>query len=256
MCLRTKLRHWTSLCLLLTVLGGGTGAAVAVPVGEQPTREQVQAAAAQVRTDPNLAQTRREKTLRWRDKEAPPDLKQDRDDQWLATLVRWVTETARVLMWALGALGVALLLVGLRYWVRARADAALLRLPNLPSHISDLDIRPQSLPDRIGAFAADLWQRGEYRHALSLLYRGTLSRLVHQHAVPIVAASTEGECLALAISRLDATRGAFVAHLVPIWQCAVYGGRLPDSTHMLALCHDFDHHFSLPQAARPAGAAT
>lgn len=251
MSLPADIHRWTSAGLLLVALASAT-AALTAQAGERPTRAQVQAATAQVGTDPNLAQTRRQKTLKFRADDLPPDPKQDHDAQWIATLIRWFTETARVLMWALGALGVALLLVGLRYWVRARADAAVARLPNLPSHVSNLDIRPQSLPDHIGAVAADLWQRGDHRSALSLLYRGTLSRLVHQHALPIVAASTEGECLALARNRLDATRGDFVASLVPVWQHAVYGARLPDSTHVLALCRDFDQNFGLSQAAKAA----
>lgn len=251
MSLPADIHRWTLASLLLVALAGGPVVAAA-QANERPTRAQVQAATAQVRADPNLAQTRREKTLKFRDDDVPSDPKQDHDAQWIATLIRWVTETARVLMWALGALGVALLLVGLRYWVRARADAALARLPNLPSHVSNLDIRPQSLPDHIGAVAADLWQRGDHRPALSLLYRGTLSRLVHQHALPIVAASTEGECLALALSRLDTARGDFVSRLVAVWQHAVYGARLPDSPHVLALCRDFDQHFGLSQAGKGA----
>ena len=67
-----------------------------------------------------------------------------------------------------------------------------------PTHVRDLDIRPESLPDDIGAAARALWDRGEHRAALALLYRGLLSRLAHVHRLPIRDSSTEGDCLALA----------------------------------------------------------
>lgn len=241
----SRARSLLAICLLTLPLSHGR-AAEPIPAGQQPTREQVHSAVAQVRADPNLAQTRRDKTLRFRETDRPPEPKHDQAP-WLITLVQWITETARLLMWALGAVVVALLLVGSRYWVRARGLARVPVQPNLPSHVSRLDIRPESLPPRIGAAAAELWQRGQHRPCLSLLYRGMLSRLVHQHAVPILAASTEGECLALARARLDTTRGEFVAHLVRAWQRAVYGARLPDASSVLALCHDFDQHFDAPQ---------
>ena len=47
-----------------------------------------------------------------------------------------------------------------------------------PTHVRDLDIRPETLPADIGAAARQLWERGEQRAALALLYRGMLSRLV------------------------------------------------------------------------------
>jgi hypothetical protein len=115
--------------------------------------------------------------------------------------------------------------------------------------VRELDIRPESLPDDVGAAAAALWKRGEHRAALSLLYRGALSRLVHDHAVPIRAATTEGECLELARRALDADRGEFFTRLVRAWQLAVYGARLPEDADALALCRDFALHLrAAPQA--------
>jgi hypothetical protein len=69
--------------------------------------------------------------------------------------------------------------------------------------------------------------------------------------VPIRAASTEGECVALARARLDAERGTFFARLVSAWQLAVYGARLPDAQQALALCRDFDAHWPASTGATP-----
>jgi hypothetical protein len=105
--------------------------------------------------------------------------------------------------------------------------------------VQDLDIRPGSLPDDIGSAAFALWNRGEVRAALALLYRGMLSRLAHAHGIPIRHSTTEGECLALAASHLRDDRTAYVSRVVSVWQCAVYGGNDPASDEVLGLCQGF-----------------
>lgn len=217
-----------------------------------PSREEVQAAHDHVQKDPNLGGTQKEQKLRFKDM-APWKTKPSSSTPpptWLVGLARWIAEAGRLVIWALGALAVALLLVGLRHWMRVRADvAAAQALRHLPSHVRELDIRPESLPDQIGATARAWWESGEHRLALSLLYRGALSRLVHDHAVPIRAASTEGECVQLTSRCLAGDRSDFFARLVGAWQLAVYGARLPESAQVLALCDDFDRHLGQHQSA-------
>jgi hypothetical protein len=217
--------------------------------GAAPTREQVEEAVDQVREDPSLSGKRTQKVLRLKKQEpAKPPQPGEPAPSWLLGFVRWVAEASRLLVWGLGAVAVALLLVGLRHWIKWRGDAvATARALSLPSHVRDLDIRQESLPPDIGAAARGLWQQGQGRAALSLLYRGALSRLVHAHAVPIRSASTEGECVHLAMKVLPQERGAFFARLVQAWQLLVYGSRLPESDHVLALCDGFDAHLGPPQ---------
>jgi len=240
-------------CLLALVLMAGSVNA-AEPAASAPTREQVNAEIEKLRADPDLSGVHKQKTLRF--KKDKPDPKQKAEPSslpdWLRNFARWMTEAGRAVVWVLAALAVALFIVGLRHWIRVRAGAVKGAHAALPSHVRDLDIRPESLPDQIGAAAAALWQRGEHRAALSLLYRGALSRLVHQHAVPIRAASTEGECMALAAARLAPERSAFFGRLVTAWQLAVYGARLPESSSVLALCADFDTQFRAAPLAQPA----
>lgn len=238
----------------MLVLGLAMSLCMAAPdslaAAQAPTRREVQFAVEQLRKDPDLAATVTEKTLRLRERDAKPDKARDNSTlQWLAQLMQWISETSRLIVWIAGAAAVAALLVGLRRWLRARASQDGPRRAFLPSHVQSLDIRPDSLPQDIGATAAALWQRGDHRAALSLLYRGALSRLVHDHAVPIRAASTEGECVALACARLDSASGAFFAGLVSAWQQAVYGARLPAAGQVLALCSDFDRFLQSQPAA-------
>lgn len=230
-----------SAWVLALAVGLGTPADVrCAAAGERLSRQEVQSAADRVGKDPNLATTVSEKTLRLKERDAKPE--KEPQLEWLRKFMRWLSETARLIMWLVGAFAVALLLVGVRRWMRARSPAAASWRNPLPSHVQSLDIRPESLPDDVGQAAASLWQRGEHRAALSLLYRGALSRLVHDHAVPIRAASTEGECVALAARCVDTVRADFFTRLVAAWQLAVYGARMPPADQALQLCRDFEIH--------------
>jgi hypothetical protein len=205
-----------------------------------PTPQQIRDATEAVYNDPDLHGLKADRELRFKNREQPKEQDPSPDLRWLRDLVRWFSEAGRWLMWLGMAALAALLIVYLRRWIAVRGDAAGGRALTLPSHVRDLDIRPESLPDDLPAAVRALWQRGESRSALSLLYRGALSRLVHDHAVPVRAASTEGECATLAARHLDAERGAFVTRLIGLWQVAVYGARLPDGNAVLAVCDEFD----------------
>jgi hypothetical protein len=205
-----------------------------------PSDDAVAAAIETLRADPNLAQERPSRTLRWaRDDEQRPPANSSFLN-WIANFFVWLGQLSRALVWVLGALlALALAVLLLRLLKTAGPLRSTQRIA-VPTHVHDLDIRPESLPHDIGAAAFDLWQRGEHRAALALLYRGLLSRLVHVHAVPIRDSSTEGDCLALAARHLQAERRDYVVRLIGVWQRAVYGGRDPDASELQTLCAAFD----------------
>lgn len=212
----------------------------------------VEAAASAVRADPDLGGFRTERT--WRFKDRGRDEPVSADPFWL-NLARWLAEGARGLVWLLGAVLLALLLVSARRWLAVHGDAIHTRGARLPSHVRELDIRPESLPDDIGAAVRELWLAGERRAALSLLYRGALSRLVHSYEVAIGDASTEGDCIRLARAALPAERSDFVTALVGAWQLAVYGNRPLRSDDVLRLCADFDRMLPALASAPAASVA-
>lgn len=237
--MHSAISHWLAVwiwALLLVAAPSGAAASSAAP-----SRQEVQAAVKIIKADPELGGTHLEKHLKFKKtEEETPEPVDPSPWLWLRDLFVWIERTARWLVWGLGAVAVALLLVGMRRWVKVRGQGLTRPPPTLPSHVRHLDIRPESLPQAIGVAAAALWNEGAQLAALSLLYRGTLSRLVHVHAVPIRAASTEDECAALARVRLASVPADFVTALVTTWQLAVYGARLPDTNHVMGLCRDFD----------------
>ncbi len=228
--------------------------ALSTHAAEPPTPQEVHDATEAVYNDPDLHGLKADRELRFKNREQPKEPDAAPNLRWLRDLARWFSEAGRWLMWLGMAALAALVIVYLRRWIAVRGEAAGGRALALPSHVRDLDIRPESLPDDLPAAVRELWQRGESRSALSLLYRGALSRLVHEHAVPVRAASTEGECATLAARHLDAERGAFVARLIGLWQLAVYGARLPDGSAVLAVCDEFDARLPRRVATAAAGA--
>ena len=211
-----------------------------------PTKDEVRAALDDVAADPNLAGQRTVHTLRWVASDQQPEQPSRRLD-WLVGVARflrgvfgWLAESGRALLWVLGAILAAMLVVFLtRLASRWRRAPGLPKRFAPPSHVRDLDIRPESLPDDVGAAAAALWDAGDQRAALSLLYRGALSRLVHAHGVPIRASSTENDCLILAKPLLDGTATEYLSRLVTTWRTAVYGGLSPATSAVHELCNRF-----------------
>ena len=82
------------------------------------------------------------------------------------------------------------------------------------------------------------------REALSLLYRGALSALVHRHEIMLNAGDTEGDCLRAAGRVLPADATAYFGRLVGTWQSAAYAGLLPGLEGIERLCGDWPRHFS------------
>lgn len=221
-----------------------------------PTTAEVDTALAKVKADPNLAAERTIRSLKW-DLEEKKEKKRKFDVpswlRWVGDLFGWIAQTSRILVWVIiAALIAVIVIVVVRIFLSGR-DIGLTHKFVAPTHVQDLDIRPESLPDDVGAAARALWDSGDRRAALALLYRGLLSRLAHVHEIPIRASSTEGDCLALAARKLDAARISYVTRLVRSWQRAIYGGVTLDTADVHTLCAQFATHLD-PQPAQ-GGAA-
>jgi hypothetical protein len=208
-----------------------------------------------VTADPNLAAEQTIKTLSWKGasdatrSETPSWLK------WIAGLFAWVDQSAGILMWGTLALLVVLLVVYTVRTVRRHGLPTAGDAFAAPTHVRDLDIRPETLPDDIGAAARTLWDSGDHRAALALLYRGLLSRLAHVHRVPIRDSSTEGDCLALAVAHLPAERLGYTAALVRVWQRFVYGGQDVETAAVHRLCDGFAPALNAAVTRQAAGGA-
>jgi hypothetical protein len=206
---------------------------------ERPGAAEIARALEIVKADPNLATERTVKMLRWRDAADSKARGSWRWLVWIMGLFRWLEQSARVFIW-----GSAIVLAGLLavYIVRlVRGGTLSVREPSFvaPTHVQELDIRPESLPDDVGTAARVLWDRGDHRAALALLYRGMLSRLAHVHGVPIRHSSTEGDCLSLAATHLPHRPREYASCLIGVWQAFVYGGENTEAATVHVLCDGF-----------------
>jgi len=173
---------------------------------------------------------------RWQAKKKPDEpQKQDRSG-WLA-LGYALAKAAEVLLWiAAGALAAYALWWAARMLPRRRAPPAEPYRP--PAALFGMELAPETLPADVGAAAAALAREGRLREALSLLYRGALSELVHRRGVQLLASHTEGDVLRLS-GELP-----YLHDLVQSWKACAYARRVPPSAEIERLAHDYRAAFA------------
>jgi hypothetical protein len=234
--------------VLLVALSGTAHAAAphaaTVPAGNAPpaegpvTRDEVRAAVATLAADPNLRGEKKLRELRWTHSESPQPANTP-SPSWAGGFFDFLAQGLRVILWTLGLAAAAFAAVLAIRWLRALPPLVEPDPPAPVKSISGMDIRPASLPEDIGGAALTLAHAGRTRDALSLLYRGALSRAVHRYGAAIGEAFTEGEALRAVNARLDPTKAAYVANLVGIWQRTVYAGQSAGRETVEALCQGF-----------------
>lgn len=116
----------------------------------------------------------------------------------------------------------------------------------IPKSLFGLEITPESLPDDVGNTAMELWNAGKVVEALSLLYRGALTTLVHRDGINLKGSATEGDCIRTVVrhaQKIAQPTQAFFKLLTRQWQFAAYAHRLPEESVMAELCRDWREHF-------------
>ena len=219
-------------------LAAPSGAPDAVAAGAPVTADEVRAAAAKLRTDPNLGVEKKIRSLRWSDSRDRTRPTPQKPAPWLLGLFEYLGQTGSVLLWVAGAIATAVAAIWLYRTWRTRTPAPAVIAPPAV-RVGSMDIRPESLPEDIGAAALALAEAGQAREALSLLYRGALSRAVHRFGIAIGESYTEGEALRAVRAGLDAQRTAFFSDLVGVWRRAVYAGEVIAREPIAHLCRRF-----------------
>lgn len=226
------------------------------PVEAQSEREQVKEEILAIKKGPDFHRMETQKVLKSADEdEEPPEF----DGSFWRNLFEFFTGAglmasalagvAELLLWALVLLGIVFLILKYGSWLE--------RFPQLLPHRRRQEYRPQtlfgmevtreSLPDDVGSEALALWQRGEQRQALALLYRASLASLLVA-GVPLRDGSTEQECLRLA-ERMREQLGipqaslSYFANLTRTWRRLAYGHQAPSEAEASHLCRDWSQHW-------------
>jgi len=130
-----------------------------------------------------------------------------------------------------------------------------------PQTLFGLDVRRESLPDDVTAEVLRLWEAGQQREAMGLLYRASLSNLISRFDCPFRDHHTEAECAQLVREeadqdpRLQPALVQFFGQLTNIWQRQAYAHQPPASAQLAALCNQWQQVFQERNALRDGEAA-
>ena len=105
-----------------------------------------------------------------------------------------------------------------------------------PEIMFGLDVRAESLPDDVPAQVMQIWEQGNHREALGLLYRAALSHLIRQHSLAFKSSHTESECATLVESLGEFELSQYFNRLTRVWRRLAYGHRLPETEVLRGLC--------------------
>lgn len=176
-------------------------------------------------------------TMRWEPRDQPAKARERKSSSSpLEGIGYALAKAAEVLLWGLGIAAVAYAL----WWI----------VQNLPQNLEPgraayrpppalfgMELAPEKLPPDIAEAAAALAAQGKLREALSLLYRGALSELVHKRGVHLLASHTEGEAVQLAGMPYFAT-------LVDAWRRCAYARKIPPVEEVRDLANAYKAAFT------------
>jgi hypothetical protein len=221
-------RHAAAV-IVLAVMAFSLAVAVPAHAQEKSPKNEI----AEVLKAPEFGHYR--EVTRWQARNAS-EAPKARDMSWLRALGYAIAKAAEVLFWGIAAAAVAYAL----WWLARllpRAPEPPREAYRPPAALFGMDLAPEKLPPDIAAAAERLAREGKLRDALSLLYRGALSELVHKRGVHLLPSHTEGEAAALADL-------PYFNSLVASWRACAYARREPLPGEIERLARDYQAAFA------------
>lgn len=204
-----------------------------------------------VMQDPAFGKAETRRSLHWKTEESPQTAIPFSFPEWLGGIFSALSKalgTAADFIAALGRIGSWVLIIcfvlGI-FWLLRRASPRL-GIPRtdspMPAELAGFDIRPQSLPGDLAGVALALSRQGDTRGALSLLFRGSLSRLAHRDQVNFSRGDTEGDCLSRTLAQAP-QRTHYLSRLLGCWQRLAYAHQTVPLEEVEALCAEWRQEF-------------
>lgn len=165
------------------------------------------------------------------------------DFTWLRAIGYAFAKSSEVALWMLAG---ALVALGLWWAARLmpRAPPAPRAPYQPPAALFGMALAPETLPADLADAVRGLLGAGRMREALALLYRGTLSALVHGRGIELRPSDTEGEALLRVRAHAEAATAQFFGELVLHWQRAAYARRLPAAAEVERLLAAYSERFA------------
>lgn len=124
--------------------------------------------------------------------------------------------------------------------VRERAMGVALKDVSLkkerPETVLGMEISKESLPMDLIGEARAAWQAGDYKRALSFLYRGALSKVIIDYDAEILSSDTEYECLKASKKVLSPHLSAYFKTLTRHWITVAYSKERVSEADFNNLC--------------------
>jgi hypothetical protein len=178
--------------------------------------------------------------MRWQSRNPDkPKAKSDDEPSALWGIGYALARALEVLLWGL-AIAAALYALWFlaRMLPRGREPAPEPYRP--PPALFGMDLAPETLPPDVAAAAAALAREGRLREALSLLYRGALSDLIHKRGVQLLPSHTEAEVLSLSGTDVH----AYLEALIGAWRLSAYARRDPARADIEQLAQGYQAAFA------------
>jgi len=114
---------------------------------------------------------------------------------------------------------------------------------SIPNKILGMEMNKESLPDDVLTTFSDLINAKQYREALSLLYRATLSAIVHRGDIEIPSSATEQECSNMVAHKRGENESKFFKSLTHAWIMLAYADREPSLETLSSLRDGWSKHY-------------
>lgn len=229
----SRLRSAAAVCLIgLACLGGLSLASAQTSEGD------AKAVVEEILHSPDF-EVHKIKSQRWVPEESEAEKKKEEAPRsssgasWKGVSFGNISAAGQAAMWSVF---LALVLLIIVYVVKNRHVFVAGVQRQAPKVVMGLNITPESLPDDIVTSARAAWAAGDFKEALSLLYRGSLSWLVTRRRVPISDSDTEEDCVVHVMGAGNKTEAEYFRQLTGAWVQAAYALLPVSNEEMETLC--------------------
>jgi len=184
--------------------------------------------------------------------------------KWLGELLEWMfggfldddkktsLKALEILIW--GALGIFIIWLINKYshwlsWINLKPSIKSKPKP-IPNKLFGIEISQDSLPDDILAVFNNYIENKQYREALSLLYRASLSSIVHHGDIEILSSATEQECSNIVSRKREQDESHYFKELTRTWVMLAYAEITPSLERLSLLRDGWSKHYMVIQSEK------
>lgn len=159
------------------------------------------------------------------------------DYSFLATIGYFFSKIIEFILWILVALFILFLIS--KYKKLPRPLKGKKKIEQPINQLFGLELDINKLPEKPDLVAQELIDTGEYRQALSLLYRASLIWYLNNTAISIKEGDTELECLKKVSRYSEKTHYELMQELTQHWRGLAYANIIPEKNTLIALCQQW-----------------